>query len=228
MTEPTVGAWVWASGSQVWNGNIGTLTPKPTNMPAKIHSWLAAGDVRRGTAGQGSHVEGVGLLADQAPVGQEVQRQEAHQHQGRTEHRVEEELQRCIPAIVTAPDGDHEEHRQQHDLEEHEEQDQVLRQEGADHAGFEDEYQRQEGLGVVWLGEVVPAVDDAQRHDEQRQRHQRQRHAVDGEDEPGVDDLDPLLVGDELQLTGVVVIELEHDRGTESRGSQGGGQRRPL
>ena len=37
ITEPCVGAWVWASGSQVWNGNIGTLTAKPMNMPAKIH-----------------------------------------------------------------------------------------------------------------------------------------------------------------------------------------------
>ena len=36
ITEPTVGAWVWASGNQVWNGNIGTLTAKPTNIPAKI------------------------------------------------------------------------------------------------------------------------------------------------------------------------------------------------
>ncbi len=36
MTEPAVGAWVWASGSQVWNGNIGTLMPKPMNMPPKI------------------------------------------------------------------------------------------------------------------------------------------------------------------------------------------------
>ena len=40
ITEPTVGASVWASGSQVWNGNIGTLMPNPRNMPAKIHSWL--------------------------------------------------------------------------------------------------------------------------------------------------------------------------------------------
>ena len=31
-----MGAWVWASGSQVWNGNIGTLMPKPMNMPPKI------------------------------------------------------------------------------------------------------------------------------------------------------------------------------------------------
>ena len=36
ITEPCVGAWVWASGSHVWNGNIGTFTAKPTNIPAKI------------------------------------------------------------------------------------------------------------------------------------------------------------------------------------------------
>ena len=35
MTEPWVGACVWASGSQVWNGKIGTLMPKPMNMPPK-------------------------------------------------------------------------------------------------------------------------------------------------------------------------------------------------
>ena len=33
MTEPCVGACVCASGSHVWNGNIGTLMPKPMNMP---------------------------------------------------------------------------------------------------------------------------------------------------------------------------------------------------
>ena len=29
MTDPAVGASVCASGSQVWNGNIGTLTANP-------------------------------------------------------------------------------------------------------------------------------------------------------------------------------------------------------
>ena len=38
MTEPTVGASVWASGSQVWNGNIGTLMAKPRKRPPKIRS----------------------------------------------------------------------------------------------------------------------------------------------------------------------------------------------
>ena len=36
ITEPTVGAWVCASGSQVWNGNIGTLMAKPRNIPPKM------------------------------------------------------------------------------------------------------------------------------------------------------------------------------------------------
>ena len=38
ITEPSVGASVWASGNQVWNGNIGTLMAKPRNMPPKISS----------------------------------------------------------------------------------------------------------------------------------------------------------------------------------------------
>ena len=38
ITEPTVGAWVCASGSQVWKGNIGTLMANPRNMPPKIRS----------------------------------------------------------------------------------------------------------------------------------------------------------------------------------------------
>src|SRR5436853_6629543 len=43
ITDPTVGASVWASGSQVWNGNIGTLMAKPMNSPAKISDAVALG-----------------------------------------------------------------------------------------------------------------------------------------------------------------------------------------
>ena len=39
-----------------------------------------------------------------------------------------------VLALLAAPHADHEVHRQQHDLEEHEEQDQVLGHERADHA----------------------------------------------------------------------------------------------
>ena len=37
MTEPAVGASVWASGSQVWKGHMGTLMAKARKKPRKAH-----------------------------------------------------------------------------------------------------------------------------------------------------------------------------------------------
>jgi len=37
ITDPAVGASTCASGSQVWNGNIGTFTAKPTKKAQKTH-----------------------------------------------------------------------------------------------------------------------------------------------------------------------------------------------
>ena len=37
MTEPAVGASTCASGSQVWNGNMGTLMAKPRKKAQKTH-----------------------------------------------------------------------------------------------------------------------------------------------------------------------------------------------
>src|ERR1039457_3453965 len=37
ITEPAVGASVCASGSQVWNGNMGTFTAKPAKNAQKTH-----------------------------------------------------------------------------------------------------------------------------------------------------------------------------------------------
>src|SRR5262252_7731869 len=42
-TDPAVGASVWASGSQVWNGNIGTFTAKPTKNAQNTHHSAVAG-----------------------------------------------------------------------------------------------------------------------------------------------------------------------------------------
>ena len=39
MTEPAVGASVCASGSQVWNGNIGTLIAKARKNARKAAIW---------------------------------------------------------------------------------------------------------------------------------------------------------------------------------------------
>ena len=43
MTEPAVGASVWASGSHVWKGNIGTLIAKPKKKAKKSQTCSSAG-----------------------------------------------------------------------------------------------------------------------------------------------------------------------------------------
>ena len=46
MTEPAVGASVCASGSQVWNGNIGTLTANPRKNARNTHHCRLNGTFR--------------------------------------------------------------------------------------------------------------------------------------------------------------------------------------
>ena len=59
MTEPAVGASTWASGSQVWNGNIGTLIAKARKKATNATSWSAVGEpAGRGEVAQRLEVEG--------------------------------------------------------------------------------------------------------------------------------------------------------------------------
>src|ERR1700730_16879338 len=43
ITEPAVGASVCASGSHVWNGNLGTLIAKPRKKARNTHHWRLNG-----------------------------------------------------------------------------------------------------------------------------------------------------------------------------------------
>ena len=52
ITEPAVGASTWASGSQVWNGHIGSLTAKEAKSAS--HSQIC-------TAGAKSCMSSVGM-----------------------------------------------------------------------------------------------------------------------------------------------------------------------
>src|SRR5579863_3821580 len=47
ITEPAVGASTCASGSQVWNGHIGTFTAKPRKKAQKTHHCTFHGRLRR-------------------------------------------------------------------------------------------------------------------------------------------------------------------------------------
>ena len=123
ITEPTVGAWVWASGSQVCNGNIGTLMAKPRNMPPKIK--IAVVRVRLPLLAI-RYSMGRPRRAPTTPALEEQGDERQQQHERRAEQREEEELERRARPLLAAPDADHEVHRQQDDLEEDEEQDEVL------------------------------------------------------------------------------------------------------
>ena len=174
---------------------------------------VAGGDL----LGQGLEVEGLG-------PGDPVEGQEGDQHEGRAEQGVEEELDGGVEPVLAAPHPDHEVHRQQHDLEEHEEQDQVLGHEGAEHAGVEHQHQDEERLGVAGIRDVVPRVDDDQRGDQQGQGHQRERDPVEADREPGVDHLDPPAVDQELQLLGLVVVEVLQEQHAHHGRAQAGDQ----
>ena len=138
----------------------------------------------------------------------EVQGQERNEHQRRPKHRIEEELQRGVLAVFAAPDADHEVHRQQHQLEEHEEQNEILSHKRAGHADLQHEHQHEKGLGVTGRGNVIPGVDHHQHRDHHAEDVQRQAEPVDSNGVVAVDHFDPRSVGKELQLARTAVVEL--------------------
>ena len=91
---------------------------------------------------------------------------EGNEHERRSEHRVQEELERCVLTILATPDTDHEVHRQQHHFEEHEEQDEVLRNEGSGHTCLQNQHQDEECLGIARRRNAVPRVDHHQNRDD--------------------------------------------------------------
>src|SRR5581483_7973742 len=72
-------------------------------------------------------------------VGPEVHPEEAQEHEHAPEQGVEEELDGRVLAVGASPDPDQEVHRDEHELPEDEEQDEVERDERAGHAGLEQE-----------------------------------------------------------------------------------------
>jgi hypothetical protein len=136
MTEPAVGASTWASGSQVWNGNIGTLMAKARAKAAKSHICRAGSD---GLLREQEDVEGV---AGRRPV----ERDEGDQHERAARHRVEEELHRGVDAPLVPPDPDEEIHRDQHGFPEDVEEEEVEGHEHAQHPRFQQQHEDLEGL----------------------------------------------------------------------------------
>src|SRR6185437_7744014 len=69
-----------------------------------------------------------------AAVMGKYQRQYRQQHQQAASLGEDEKLDRCVTAVLVAPDSDHEIHRHQHQFPEKEEEEQIERKEYADGA----------------------------------------------------------------------------------------------
>ena len=183
-------------------------------MPAKIQTL----DV---TVDTGAQVDQRGK-AKALRTGLEEQRKEGHQHECRAKHRVEEELERGVLPLLAAPHPDHEVHRQEHDLEEDEEENQVLRDERAGHTGLQHEHQDVERLGVAGVGHVVPRVDHHEERDAHRQEVQRQADAVKADGVSRPDHFNPFGVDRELELLALSVVKLNERVDADQQGRSSG------
>ena len=167
-TEPPVGASTCASGSQVCTGHIGTLTENARKNATNSSSC----DLHRQR-----HVV---PIDDGEALRDVVEVDQRHQHQQRAQQRVQEELDRGVHPVRSAPDADDDVHRDQHRLEEHVEQDAVDRREHAvDEAGHDQE--RGHVLRDPRL-DHLPARPDDEHRGEAVQQHEQHRDAVDAEE----------------------------------------------
>ena len=191
ITEPAVGACVWASGSHVWSGKIGTFTAKAMANAKNSQRAVVTGEVS--LFSDDGEVER--QLTDTVVAGQEGRGDDADEHERRAEHREHEELQQ--DAALVTPATDEEVHRDEHDLEEDEEHEEVEAEEAAHHPRLQDEQPGEVRLDVV----VGIDGDHRQREQQPGQHDEEQRDAVDAEVPGDPPLLDPGVLGDELEAS---------------------------
>ena len=182
-----MGASTWASGSQVWNGNIGTLMAKPRKKARKNQNCRSAGT----PIWYHSVTSKVPVFAKAGSVMRlEVEGQDAEQHHHRADQGVEEELDGRVEPPRPAPDPDEEVHRDQHDLPEHVEEEHVEGAEDPEHPRLEQEQEH-----VVLAHALVdrgPAREDRDEAEERRQQDEERADAVDAEEVRDADGRDPV------------------------------------
>ena len=123
------------------------------------------------------------------------------QHQHAAGHGVEDELDRGVDALVVAPDADQEIHRDQDEVPEHVEQEDVERAEDADHRRLEQQHEDRELLDL--LLDALPRRQQRDRRQEAGQHQQHQAEAVDAD----------VVVDAELRNPAAALDELERRRG---------------
>ncbi len=153
-------------------------------------------------------------LRDVGGTGIPVHGHDGQHHQHGAQQRVEEELVGCVDAVLATPDADDDEHRDQAGLEEHVEQNDVERDEDADHERFED--QERDHVFLDALLDRDPARQDAERHQERGQDDEEHRDAVDA-DMIGNTGREPLMLLDHLEA-GIRIVEADPDEERDDEG----------
>jgi hypothetical protein len=123
-------------------------------------------------------------------------------------------------AILSTPNTDHEVHREQYEFEENEEEDQILCDERARHAGLQHEHQDHECFGITRIRNVVPRIDDHQERDHHRQEVHRQADAVQANQVRRLDYWNPLVISNELHFVCIVVVELHESEDAHTQRCQ--------
>ncbi|MNS91592.1 hypothetical protein D3C72_1256870 [compost metagenome] len=149
---------------------------------------------------------------------------DGNQGQQRTEEGVQEELERRVHAVGTAPDTDDDEHRDQGCFKEEVEQQAVQRAEHADHQARQDQ-ERAHVLGDALLDHLPGRNDDDDR-DERGQWHEPQGQAVDTQRVPDIEGCYPRCFFDELHAVCGVVEMLDQRQGAQ-HAEHGASQRQP-
>ena len=142
-------------------------------------------------------IEAVGAVRRVVHV-REAQDREQHEHAAR--HRVQDELHGRIHAPVVAPDPDQEVHRHQHRVPEHVEQEQVERDEDADHRRLEQQHEDAERLQP--LVNRLPRAEERERRQQPREDEQKQADAVDADEIRDAERRNPRVPLDELEVGG--------------------------
>src|SRR5207244_5939957 len=104
----------------------------------------------------------------------EVQRQDRQQHDYRSRQGVQKKFDGCVQPAVASPRSDQEVHRNEHHFPENVEEEEVERDEDADHAGLQEQQQN-----VVFLGPLMdsaPGRKDGD-HAQERGEHDEQQRS---------------------------------------------------
>ena len=109
----------------------------------------------------------------------EIQHQDADQEQHAARQRVEEELERRIDPVITAPDANDDVHWDQHRFPENVEKKQVQRTKDAEHQTLHDKEANHELLDLGVDG--LPRRDDADPTQKRGQEHEQHADPVDAQ-----------------------------------------------